>query len=687
MKNKFISLFFILGLALVLLPASSPAAGTQLDSGSCGNGVTWNYSDGVLTISGSGRMDDYESVPFTKNDRTGSITTAPWANLLDSTTEIVVEDGVSHIGDYAFYTPMVDSNSATITAVEMADSVTDIGEYAFFNNVILEKVQLSGSVTAIEKHAFDKCMKMQSISLPEGLETIEESAFCDCGSLSGITLPESLQEIGAKAFSGSQLTSATIPPGIKTLKDSCFESCSSLVTVHFCDSLTEIGAKCFKHCSKLKEIVLPDSVTVLGDGVFDSCYQLTDVQLSKNLTALPNNSFYWCYSLKSIELQGSVSSIGDQAFYMCSALKEITIPDNVETVGKETFSRCDQLKEIEFGNSVKSIGNGAFYDCKVLESVILPHNLETIGSGAFQRCSSLKEIIIPDSVTSLGAGTFQECSKLNYVRIPMSVKVLSSGLFEYSALEYLSMPSSVTHIENYAFHGCEGLKAIEYYGTEAQLNALDVGEWNDILFEADWYLTDRYPDAYYGLYDLPSENNWAYPGIAFCLDNAIMNGMGEGLFQPSGSTTRAQLVTILYRLMGSPEVKNNTPFTDLKQDWYKNAVAWAYENGIVNGMSTYSFAPDTPINREMMVTIFYRMTDSYLHLDVSQKGDLSIFPDASKVSVWAKDGMIWGNGTGLISGVATGAGVELQPAGTATRAQIAKVILSYYTSVLEPILE
>ena len=183
--------------------------------------------------------------------------------------------------------------------------------------------------------------------------------------------------------------------------------------------------------------------------------------------------------------------------------------------------------------------------------------------------------------------------------------------------------------------------------------------------------------------DLPDKTDWAYEGIDYCVANGYMNGMGEGTFQPNGTTTRAQLVTILWRMSDEPKPKKAAPFTDAKSHWAKDAIAWAAESGIVNGVREDLFDPDAEITREQLVTIFHRYCKDHLAMDVSQTQTLEAFPDARKVSSWAKDAMQWAAAVQLITGVGTSSGAELQPQGSATRAQIARVIMNYCVHVAE----
>ena len=172
--------------------------------------------------------------------------------------------------------------------------------------------------------------------------------------------------------------------------------------------------------------------------------------------------------------------------------------------------------------------------------------------------------------------------------------------------------------------------------------------------------------------------NWAHAGIDFCVANGFMNGTTATSFEPNAPMNRAMLVTVLWRLDGSPASTDATPFTDLKQNWYKQAVAWAYKNGIVNGMTATKFDPTGSITREQIASIFYRYS-AYKKYAVSNRADLSVFPDAGEVHEYAKTALSWANGCGLILGIATDDEEVslLSPRGNATRAQVATILMRY----------
>ena len=173
------------------------------------------------------------------------------------------------------------------------------------------------------------------------------------------------------------------------------------------------------------------------------------------------------------------------------------------------------------------------------------------------------------------------------------------------------------------------------------------------------------------------ENGWYHTGVDFMVKNGFMNGVADDAFDVDGNLTRAQLVTILYRIAGEPESTATNPFADVADgQWYTNAVIWAAENGIVKGVNTTTFAPNDQITREQIATILFRYAKAE-----KVEGKLAGFPDAGEVSDYAADAMAWAVEQGLINGISESDGkTYLAPQETATRAQIAVILMRYLTA-------
>ena len=245
MKRRIASAALVLCLVLALLPVHVQAADI-IKSGTCGTGVNWSLdSDGVLKISGTGAMRSY-SKTFTG---TSSQTTAPWGSDTKTITSIRVEDGVTSIGDYAFYVCF------KATSVDIADSVTSIGENAFYGCRALTAVTIPESVTTIGKSAFSNCRALTAVTIPKSVTRLSESVFNSCSSLTTVTIPGNVAYIGRDAFL----------------------CCSSLTTITILEGVTEIGEQAFYSCYNVKKIYLPKTVDTIYRNAFRDLSRLEDV--------------------------------------------------------------------------------------------------------------------------------------------------------------------------------------------------------------------------------------------------------------------------------------------------------------------------------------------------------------------------------------------------------------------------
>ena len=175
-----------------------------------------------------------------------------------------------------------------------------------------------------------------------------------------------------------------------------------------------------------------------------------------------------------------------------------------------------------------------------------------------------------------------------------------------------------------------------------------------------------------------ADSDWYADAVQYVFANGLMAGTSDTTFSPNATTTRAMIVTILYRLEGTPAVTGTTAFTDVAAgQYYADAVAWAAQNGIVSGTSATTFSPDGVITREQMAAILYRYAQ-HKDYDVTAKADLSVFTDAAQVSTYATDAMAWANASGLISGTSA---TTLSPAGSATRAQVATILMRFCENI------
>ena len=302
------------------------------ESGTCGNNLTWNYIEATktLTISGSGKMYDYDMIFGIPQ----SIITTPWASLCQDINSVILEDGVTNIGN----------------------------------------------------HAFNNCSNMTSITIPSSVESIGEYAFQFCSKITSIIVPNNVNYIGVNAFRGcSSLLSFTIPAGVKEIN--YFSECTALEYVDVPNSITKISG--FDECRNLKSIYIPEGVTSIGYHAFWGCSSLTSIVIPGTVTEFGQSSFQYCSGLTSVVLSEGITKIGYSAFENCRSLSKITLPKSLETIEGCAFRGCTMLPSIFIPEGVKAINNFVFVNCTNLDSISLPHSLTTIGNDVFYNCNKL----------------------------------------------------------------------------------------------------------------------------------------------------------------------------------------------------------------------------------------------------------------------------------------------------------
>lgn len=385
-------------------------------------------------------------------------------------------------------------------------------------------------------------------------------------------------------------------------------------------------------------------------------FVLTETQI--NLGTIQDDELTWTYE------DGVLTASGEGPMQDFPDLKEFR----------------DSVKTIVVEEGVTSIGAGAFAYFKNLEKISLPDSLTIINHDAFRECVKLYDVNIPEGVTSLGEFAFVGCE----------------------ALQRIIIPSGVRSIGYYTFGHCFSLESIYFTGDspdftyKAFASSPAVGKgwinayfpknnetWTkNVLIDYDgkinWFPSEMTVINRYKLFRDVTVKSWSIEGIKFAVNNGYMNGVSFDIFDQTGTMTRAMIVSVLYRIAGSPEYTTENPFNDVSADnkWYYNAVLWAYENGIVTGTSETTFSPNDEVTREQIASLLYRFS-KHLGYDTGNASDLSSFNDVSTVSSWAKDAFSWAVAEGHVTGAKDSGNVLLDPKGAATREQVATILMRF----------
>ena len=494
---------------------------SPIASGTCGADLTWTlYEDGVLTISGTGKMSDYPAD-----------TGAPWFGWRDQITSVVIRSGATSIGSRAF------CQCNKLTSVTIPDGVASIGDFAFSPCSSLASITIPDSVTTIGKMAFNGCKSLAdgngfvivrnvlydyygaggaAVTIPSGVTRIDNSAFFN-DTITGVTIPDSVTSIGNAAFYDcSSLTTATIPDSVTSIGNKTFSGCSNLTSVKIPASMTSIEDETFRGCSSLTSVEIPASVTSVGKSAFYGCASLKDVYYTscsetgwKNITIGSNNDplqnatvhyleHQWDEGVITIEPTYEKDGIKTFTCSVCQETKTETIPAPTPVASGICGSADNEGGESSvtwslFEDGILIIsGTGAMADWEdsepapwsdyrpEIKTVVINPGITVIGRYAFDRCTNLTNVTIPDSVTCIRFWAFHACGFTD-ITIPEGVERIESAFYECCELTSIVIPKSATSVAGFAFECCSSLASI----TVAQGNPVYHSDGNCLILTAD----------------------------------------------------------------------------------------------------------------------------------------------------------------------------------------------------------
>ena len=422
--------------------ASAESSGNCGDSGS---NVTWSLDDnGTLTISGSGKIEDYRS----DIDQ-------PWYSNRSDITSVIIEPGVTSIGLQAFY------YCSNLTSITIPSGLTSIGEMAFFYCSALTSVTIPNSVISIGNFAFGSCTGLKSITIPSSVTSIENNVFQDCTGLTNITVDSSNPSFCSESgvlFNKDKTTliycprgktgSYTIPDGVTAIEDYAFYYCSGLTSVTIPSSVTSIGVSSFQHCTGLTSITIPNSVTSIGEMAFRDCSKLI-IYIPDGIS-IGSDAFYSTAGRITYTVDSS-NNVKITEIELSTGQNTVDIPATIDgkpvtSIGERAFQSCSELTSITIPNGVTSIETGAFWGCSGLTSITIPSSVTFIGHFAFRSCYGLTSVTIPSSVTSIGISAFENCSELTTIYIPSGAQLGSDAIPDTAAKITYTVDSSTNSV-------------------------------------------------------------------------------------------------------------------------------------------------------------------------------------------------------------------------------------------------
>jgi len=478
--------------------------GRALHFGSCGENAVWEMNaDGVLTISGTGAMSDFRSASYAEGK-------VPWYEMEDTITAVVIEEGVTSVGNYSFY------DCDALTSVTLPEGLQRIGQRAFCYCDALTSVEIPDGVTCIDEEAFYNCMKLESANVPVSVTEIGNLAFLVCPELTltyegnmaqwialkcnaapvvctdgkiayagycGADVVWTLTESGVLTLSGTGATHnyGYVSSAARSPWNAYYDSIKSVVVG---EGITRIGDYLFYECSSVTDVTIPVDVTCVNGYAFFGCTALTDVYYggtADQWSAITLGNYNTALTSATIHYLGALGSgtCGDNLTWELSAAGVLTIGGTgaMTNYGSETppwYDLSASITSVVIEDEVTTIGDYAFYEHAGLTSVTIPANITSVGENAFGHCPNLTSISVESGNTGYLAVdgvlfTADGKTLLQYpagkeqtsYSVPDEVIVIGVGAFDgCTKLTSVTISDTVTNIDKWAFFKCTELTGI-----------------------------------------------------------------------------------------------------------------------------------------------------------------------------------------------------------------------------------
>lgn len=641
---------------------------------------------------------------------------------------VTLPDSLIALGDGVF------SGCARLRSIKGGKNVRQIGDGCFSGCAALTDFgELEKNVTHVGSWAFQNCGWFHD--QPNGVVYFGKAAYAYKGSMAEgtvLSLRDGTASVTYEFLAGQielnptfdqpNLAGLILPQSCKYVDDCAFAGAKNMKFIDL-GGVQYIGREAFNN-SACESIVLPDSVRFVGSNAF-SAPSIKAIHLNDGLRVLDEGAFFTYGKGKGVTIPASVAYIGYQAFGYCpvdpdNEFAGLTKIDGFVIRGTAGTAAQTYAVDNEF-----TFETGACTAHQPVTETVAP----TCCTGGFTRTVCA----VCGAVTA--SGNTAPVAHKPVANDPIEATCTRPGYTGGTHCAFcgltLTQPAQtpalghdeVVATEEYEYSAYYGM--IRHYCRRCELKWYETdggsGHVHDYTYRTDTvYPTcinagytehfcacgESYRDGYIpalghdyvngvcsrcgntegscdGGANCPSKpyhdvdtGRWYHEGIDYAIAHGLMNGVGNGMFEPESSMTRAMLVTVLWRYAGSPAGWEN-PFTDvLNGSWFTQAVAWAAENGIVNGVGNNKFEPDSNITREQMAAILFRYA-AMSGFDTSARGNLDQYPDRGDVSGYAVEPLSWAVAEGLIKGTDNGNGILLDPQGNATRAQVATIIMRF----------
>lgn len=627
---------------------------------------------------------------------------------------------VTSIGDYAF---MCDYYMNNLT-FSPGDKPLTIGKAAFFGDNHMKTVDLSNRVAQIDKCAFAGCEMLEEAYFGDRIDTIQDRAFTSLdnamkilveGVLNGILRPDDTDQNADQA--GDISTAFNMIAKVTKLKRAVFKNDPAKSIYGAADSNRSFPDDCvvyYPQGSHTWSAELKDDGTWQGykTGLWhgDHIAQFADTVVAPTCTEQGythhvctvkdcpydpvDDTFVSATDHTWVKTQTNPPSCTAQgtAFYKCSACGA-TRTEKIAALGHD-LSRCDLVPDATCTQPGRAVGTCARCGVKIDE--VIPAK----GHDYSYKSASSTEPTCTES--GRYKGTCPVCGKDYNDTIP----ALGHDWGEWVITQE---PTYTT--TGYRYHLCarcntregEDIPKLHTHTWDAGVvtqkpTATEPGVKTFTCTICGETKTEPIPATGvpdvcpggptcpgYAFRDMPVPTDWAHEGLDYCIYHGYIAGTSASTVSPNGVCTRAQLVSILYRVQGEPTTvkgyelsKLRAPFDDVPRgQWYTDAIWWAKLMGVVAGTSATTFDPEGEITREQLAVILYNYTKQFAPGSLTATGSLAGFPDAASVSSWARTEMAWAVGNGLISGTGSGSVAYLTPQGSATRAQVAAILMRF----------